>query len=102
MTGALMTAARPGGLVNSQIRRTAAMLCGASLLSLGWAGMALAQPTPPTPVTPQAAADTGEIIVTARKRQESILKVPVIMTAVSGEKLETIQVTQITDLPRLV
>jgi outer membrane receptor protein involved in Fe transport len=81
------------------------MLCTASLLSSAWAGAAYAQaaqgPTP-QPVTTQAQADQGEIIVTARKRQESILKVPVVMTAVSGEKLETIQVTQITDLPRLV
>jgi iron complex outermembrane receptor protein len=106
MTGGLMLAAHPRGIVNSKIiskvGRTAVMLCGASLLSLGWAEIALAQPTPPAPATPQAASDGGEIIVTARKRQESILKVPVIMTAVSGEKLESIQVTQITDLPRLV
>jgi iron complex outermembrane receptor protein len=46
--------------------------------------------------------DAGEIIVTARKRQESILKVPVVMTAVSGEKLDRLQVTEIADLPKLV
>lgn len=60
----------------------------------------------PAPAFAQAAAegarDSGDIIVTARKREESILKVPVIMTAVSNQTLETLQVTQITDLPRLV
>ncbi|MDQ4420390.1 TonB-dependent receptor [Sphingobium sp. DEHP117] len=44
----------------------------------------------------------GEILVTARKRQESILKVPVVVSAVSGEQLAKTQVSTITDLPRLV
>lgn len=44
----------------------------------------------------------GEILVTARKRQESLLKVPVVVAAVTGERLESFQVTQVTDLPRLV
>jgi len=55
----------------------------------------------------QAAPDNGsaavdEIIVTARKRQESILNVPVVATAVSEERLERLQTTGITDLPKLV
>jgi len=50
----------------------------------------------------EANSDNGEIIVTARKRQESILKVPVVLTAVTGEQLTTSQVTTVTDLPRLV
>src|SRR5437660_757063 len=49
-----------------------------------------------------ASNNSGEIIVTARKRQESILKVPVVLTAVTGEQLTTAQVTTVTDLPRLV
>lgn len=43
-----------------------------------------------------------EIIVTARKRQESILQVPVVMTAISDEKLDRLQATEIADLPKLV
>ena len=49
-----------------------------------------------------ASRDSSEIIVTARKRQESILKVPVVLTAVTGEQLTSTQVTSVTDLPRLV
>lgn len=49
-----------------------------------------------------APAGSGDIIVTARKREESILKVPVVVSVVSGEKLETLHVTDVTDLPRLV
>lgn len=47
-------------------------------------------------------AEPSEIIVTARKRQESILQVPVVVTALAGEQLTNIQLTQLTDLPRLV
>ncbi|MDE8652975.1 TonB-dependent receptor [Novosphingobium album (ex Liu et al. 2023)] len=51
---------------------------------------------------PQATVDTSEIIVTARKRSESLLEVPVIMTAISDDKLQKLQVNRIDDLPRLV
>lgn len=54
------------------------------------------------PSLPQLQPEVGEIIVSARKRQESILEVPVVVTAVSGEQLNNFQVTQVTDLPRLV
>lgn len=47
-------------------------------------------------------ARVGEIIVTARKRQESLLEVPVIETAVPQERLERLQTTNLTDLPKLV
>jgi iron complex outermembrane receptor protein len=52
--------------------------------------------------TPPAPGNSDEILVTARKRQESILKVPVVVTAVTGEQINTAQLTQVTDLPRLV
>jgi len=65
------------------------------MLALGWEAPLLAQTT-------QSARSLEEIIVTARKREESILKAPVIVTAISNQKLEDVQVTQISDLPRLV
>ena len=39
--------------------------------------------------------DSGEIIVTARKRQESILKVPVVETVIGGEALQQAQITNL-------
>ena len=69
-------------------------LAGATIFSPG-AAFAQSSPEATTP-------DNGDIIVTARKRQESILKVPVVLTAVTGEQLTTTQVTTVTDLPRLV
>jgi len=47
-------------------------------------------------------SDLSEVIVSARKRQESILNVPVIERAISQDKLERLQVTELTDLPKLV
>src|SRR5437870_2723542 len=63
-----------------------------------------AQPAAETQSVPARtdAAGPSDIIVTARKRQESILQVPVVMTAISGAQLDHAQITQITDLPRLV
>ena len=51
-----------------------------------------------------APSDTGidEIIVTARKRPESILKVPVDEIAITPAKMESLQVTGVEDLPKLV
>lgn len=49
-----------------------------------------------------SAQNLDEIVVTARKREESILKVPVVETAISEVKLEQLQITDFSDLPRLV
>jgi len=49
-----------------------------------------------------AAAEIGDIIVTARKKQESVLNVPVVANIVSGEALEVMQVNTITDLQKVV
>src|SRR5579862_1333952 len=46
--------------------------------------------------------DLDEVVVTARKREESILKVPVVETAIPEAKLERLQVTDFSDLPKLV
>lgn len=52
--------------------------------------------------SPSRLENQGEILVTARKRQESILQVPVVVTALSGERIDNAQITNVTDLPRLV
>ncbi|CAN7581881.1 TonB-dependent receptor [Phenylobacterium sp. LjRoot219] len=70
---------------------------------LAWSASALAQTAAP-PAARAEAKDprVSEIIVTARKRQESLLEVPVIETAVPQERLERLQATNLTDLPKLV
>jgi iron complex outermembrane recepter protein len=93
---------------HTQVRgvgRLAALMCTASLTTGGWAAPALAQETTAPPAAAQAPttnSNNNEILVLARKRQESILKVPVVVTAVSAETLQTSGVTEITDLPKLV
>lgn len=67
-------------------------------LALAWASPALAQAAPPAPSAQTAATDQSEIIVTARKRQESILRVPVVESVLSAETLERSQVTDIHDV----
>jgi iron complex outermembrane receptor protein len=52
----------------------------------------------------EATADSGleEVTVTARKRQESILNVPVIEQVIPLERLDRLQVTELTDLAKVV
>jgi len=70
------------------------MASAAVVLGLGWFAPAQAQADEPS----AEAADRGEIIVTARKRQESILTVPVIETVLSAEKLENHQIVDVQGL----
>lgn len=67
-----------------------------------------ASDAPATRLTPKSiAAETeqvglGEdIVVTARKRQESVLNVPVIAQVLPADRLERLQITEMADLPRL-
>lgn len=73
------------------------MTVGVSALALSLPIAAAAQPA-----AEEASVVRDEILVTARKRQESILKVPVVVTAVSDERLDIVQASDITDLPKLV
>ena len=76
-------------------------------LSLGVASSALlacpamAQDAPPAP-SPDAAVsgapEDGDIVVTARRRSESLSKVPIAVTAATAEKLEKVGAIDLTDL----
>ena len=66
---------------------------------------ALAQAAPvPAPAAEQAPPQPtgGDIIVTARKRQESILNVPVIETAIPKSQIEHLQTQDLKDIATLV
>jgi iron complex outermembrane receptor protein len=94
----------PGGnLFNclSWVRSTPVTFVAAALLSV--ASAAQAQSTGPMKVAEAGgASDLEEVTVSARKRQESILNVPVIEQALPHELLERMQVTDLTDLPKIV
>src|SRR5580658_9827394 len=55
-----------------------------------------------TTTQPSSSGELEEVTVTARKRTESILNVPVDVQALPASQLQTFQVTQLTDLPTLV
>ena len=67
-----------------------------------WGGPVCAQQS--TAAAPQAGQNEAlqEFIVTARKREESVLNVPVIETVIPRAELERIQTIEISDLPTIV
>jgi iron complex outermembrane receptor protein len=80
-------------------RKLALLYCATISSGLAAMGPAAAQTAAP------AAAPSpviGEVIVTARKRQESILNVPVVETAVGPKQLERTQTLDLKDLQKLV
>ncbi|MES1972688.1 MAG: TonB-dependent receptor [Pseudomonadota bacterium] len=73
---------------------------GAALAAL-MAAPALAQTAPAPDQTPAAApADDGtaDVVVTARRREETLLKVPIAVTAFSADKLEKTGAVDLTDI----
>lgn len=73
-----------------------ALLASAALL---FATPAFAQDSAATGQTAEAAqAQDGEIIVTARRRAESLIDVPIAVTAISGAQLEAAGALDITDI----
>jgi len=76
------------------------LICTTALAVLTcWSGPALAREAQPAATEP---GGLGDIIVTARKREESVLKVPVVLTAIGEEKLDRLAVTDLQDLTKLV
>jgi iron complex outermembrane receptor protein len=91
--------------------------CATTILLMGTAAPLYAQNVPAAPsqngsaTSPDAAApgtpaggtDTavGEIVVTAQKRSESLQKVPIVITAVSGAQLATAGITSLATLNTL-
>ncbi|MEO7786250.1 MAG: TonB-dependent receptor [Sphingomicrobium sp.] len=69
-----------------------------SLLCL--ANPALAQSSAPGPVG-DTASPTGEIVVTARRREENLSSVPLAITAISGDKLVAAGIQNLRDVAQL-
>ena len=68
-----------------------ALLAGSDLeYSVGRSGVVIVRPRTPssTPINPASVMQIDDIIVTARKREERSIDVPIAITAVSGETLE--------------
>lgn len=75
----------------------------ASASSIGFTQPAFAQATnEPSARTTEDAAEIGEIVVQARRRDETLISVPVVVTAVSGEMLANRGVVNLDGLSRVV
>jgi iron complex outermembrane receptor protein len=75
-------------------RRAAGWRAKALLLTASACGSALLTAQPAR----AQSSELSEIVVTARKRQESILNVPVIETAIPSERLDRLQTTNLKDI----
>jgi iron complex outermembrane receptor protein len=76
-------------------------LGGASALAISAGSPALAQSTAPT-AAPAAEATLGEIVVTARRRTESLQEVPQTVNAVTNETLQKLSLTTFADIQTVV
>lgn len=76
--------------------------CSITALAAAWS-VAAAVPAKAQDSAPEAAAlaDEGEILVTARRREESLQDTPVAISAFSAEMLEDRQIQQTQDLERI-
>lgn len=74
----------------------------ASLVVLASPAVLHAQATPaPAPADDTASAQLEDIVVTARRRQESLLDVPVAVSAISAQALENAHVTDVTQIAQM-
>lgn len=71
-----------------------ASLSGIMMAALAWPGAAAAQ----APVAVENAASSGEIVVTARRRSESVQTVPIAITALTAEDLAERNINSLNDL----
>ncbi|TMJ11559.1 MAG: hypothetical protein E6G94_15765, partial [Alphaproteobacteria bacterium] len=89
--------------------RTATLLLAGSILASAAPAFAQGQPSvSPDPTAPEqaAAAPTeaqpeqagGDIVVTARRREESLKNVPIAITAITGDRLRELQVNSVKDV----
>ncbi len=80
------------------------VLCRSSFVALAAAGVSLSQQAPAQSVAPATAAptgDTGDIVVTAQRREQSIQDVGIAISAFSGETLRNMGIQSSTDIARL-
>src|SRR3546814_17131975 len=75
---------------------------GTSASVFGLLGLATLAPAPANAQSgDQTAADTGVIIVTAQRRAEAQVDVPITITSLSSETLETASVSQLSDIGKI-
>jgi len=81
----------------------AILLISAAIGAVALASPAMAQADAAAPqvATSGSAESNGDIVVTARRREETISKVPISITAVSGETIQSRNIVSLTDFTKL-
>ena len=77
-------------------------LLAASALAMLSATPALSQTTPPPAPAPQTTPDGDDIVVTATKREQTLLDTPVAVSVTSGATIEQAQIRDLKDLQSVV
>ncbi|MES2068398.1 MAG: TonB-dependent receptor [Pseudomonadota bacterium] len=77
-------------------------LLAASALAMLSATPALSQTTPPPAPAPQTTVDGDDIVVTATKREQTLLDTPVAVSVTSGATIEQAQIRDLKDLQSVV
>jgi iron complex outermembrane receptor protein len=78
--------------------RNYALWLSATALALSWSSVAIAQ----TSAAPAAESEEEIIVVTARKREESLQDVPIAVSAITGEQLLESHVTRATEIQNYI
>lgn len=74
------------------------LLCATAVAALSTPAATLAQDAAPPPAAEEEATSEGEITVTARRRSESIVDVPLAITVVGSEKIERLSLESTRDI----
>ncbi|WP_010183422.1 TonB-dependent receptor [Sphingomonas sp. PAMC 26605] len=82
------------------MRQRTLLSLATSVACLAIPGLAAAQdqPSPAATTQPAAQTDPGDIVVTARRREESLKDVPIAVTALTGDQLKDRQANSIKDI----
>jgi iron complex outermembrane receptor protein len=84
------------------MRNSQSLACGSAVIALLWAGGALAQTAPGTQPDSTDVNELEEIVVTAQKREERLVDVPVAVSAIGGEALLNAQIRGVEQLSQAV
>ncbi len=84
------------------IRRTLALALACGGAAIAYAAPAAAQDTATADTAEPAETQNGEIVVTARRREERLVEVPIAVTAISGDELQRRGALDVTDVSQSV
>jgi iron complex outermembrane receptor protein len=82
--------------------RIAVVMAGASLVAMASSAVAQPAPSPGAAAAGGEEATLGEIVVTARRRSESLQEVPQVVNAVTADTLQKLNIQQFQDIQTVV